>query len=400
MKGHRHLAWNVLAALLAAACIVTCVAWAVSYPREIKAEFSHGRKQWEVACRSGVLWLDNLRQQRLGLDQFNSRTADLQRRLHEAWGSRPWQRRVEEMHRLEQEQARVGTAPSEFKIQLLTVAAVAALVPTLWLAIWLFRDPAKRRERLRTAALFPAGFSLLICAMIAFLWMRSFFATDRIVAPTPWRLNRIVLSHNGILIHTFGAVRRQQTWQQPRSTFSGGTAVRPQPVLIHEGADTPIPFEETAYARNLQSTKNTPNRSKWGKWEWETFHPNEVTYSRLAFWAGFRPALYPHIERQSSEDSGYTAEGSANKETYVVQELLFVGHVLWLPCWVLVVVTLMWPVLVAPTVVKHARMKRWQRSNRCCRCGYDLRASQGICPECEKAIPHKQMPVDVGGAHA
>lgn len=380
MKGHRHLAWNALAALLAVACIVTSVAWAVSFPREIKAEFSHGGKQWEAACRSGVLWLDNQPQQRLESAQFNARTADLQRTLHDAWGTDPWRRRAAEMHRLEQEQARTGTPPKEFRIPLLTASAILALLPAAWMIIWLFRNPFKRGPRLRLVAVASAGLSLVLFAMMTFMWLRSYFTTDRIIAPTTWRLNRVVLGNRGMLVQSFLAVRRTETWEFPLSRISGRRVVRPRPVLIGAPADAPMPFEQTEYAERLGSDKITPNRHQWGKWEWEAFNPDRFTYTQLA-WTRLTPTLYPRIEPQYFADTSY-ANGNANLQRQVIEEQVFVGHYLWLPYWVLVAATLVWPALVARALFKHLRRERWRSSNRCCRCGYDLRATQGVCPEC------------------
>jgi hypothetical protein len=53
------------------------------------------------------------------------------------------------------------------------------------------------------------------------------------------------------------------------------------------------------------------------------------------------------------------------------------------PYWIPAMVT---AVLPARAAAKLAVRRRRRRLNRCTRCGYDLRASEGRCPECGTEI--------------
>lgn len=57
------------------------------------------------------------------------------------------------------------------------------------------------------------------------------------------------------------------------------------------------------------------------------------------------------------------------------------------PIWSVVVTTLLAPM---PIIARRLKLRRRRRRCQCIQCGYDLRASQGRCPECGTAIPFKK----------
>jgi len=51
----------------------------------------------------------------------------------------------------------------------------------------------------------------------------------------------------------------------------------------------------------------------------------------------------------------------------------------YVPFWILI---LAGSVLPLQTLVRQMRSRAWRRAGRCAKCGYDLRASPTVCPEC------------------
>lgn len=54
------------------------------------------------------------------------------------------------------------------------------------------------------------------------------------------------------------------------------------------------------------------------------------------------------------------------------------------PCWLAMIITAVPPFVM---LRRFHRRRRWQRLGLCLICGYDLRASKDICPECGAVIP-------------
>jgi hypothetical protein len=59
-----------------------------------------------------------------------------------------------------------------------------------------------------------------------------------------------------------------------------------------------------------------------------------------------------------------------------------VDDVVSFPAWIIGVVLLLPSALVLPGFLKRRRNRKRSRLGLCLRCGYDLRFSQGVCPEC------------------
>ena len=64
------------------------------------------------------------------------------------------------------------------------------------------------------------------------------------------------------------------------------------------------------------------------------------------------------------------------------------GRYVNVPYWFLILVTAVWPLIMA-----RRELRRWRRFGRglCPVCGYDLRASTDRCPECGTAVPPPRL---------
>jgi hypothetical protein len=66
---------------------------------------------------------------------------------------------------------------------------------------------------------------------------------------------------------------------------------------------------------------------------------------------------------------------------------LSIGHTMVvIPYWPIVLIVLVFPLV---RLMRQLRHRRRIATNRCSNCGYDLRASPDICPECGTAVTHK-----------
>jgi hypothetical protein len=67
------------------------------------------------------------------------------------------------------------------------------------------------------------------------------------------------------------------------------------------------------------------------------------------------------------------------------------GRGVFFPAWFLVAVSLPLPVWRAVTTIKASRLRRRAASGQCLKCGYDLRATPGRCPECGAIAAVKEI---------
>ena len=77
----------------------------------------------------------------------------------------------------------------------------------------------------------------------------------------------------------------------------------------------------------------------------------------------------------------FKAGGTYDNGTYRAIETRFAGRAVWVPYWLPTGLALVGPV----AWLRAARLRlgrERQRLNLCVRCGYDLRATPGRCPEC------------------
>lgn len=72
----------------------------------------------------------------------------------------------------------------------------------------------------------------------------------------------------------------------------------------------------------------------------------------------------------------------------------FTGWYLQCPIGALLIVTMALPLFQLARALRRARVRRRAVSGGCClKCGYDLRASEGRCPECGTPMPKEMDPV-------
>lgn len=114
------------------------------------------------------------------------------------------------------------------------------------------------------------------------------------------------------------------------------------------------------------------------------------------FQFGGAPGHYPTLRWQRThwnvagfayQTAGFTSEDFRRTQGYWPPGLKWPSgppaaadsRLLLVPCWVIFLAT-----ALAPTVMLHASLRRRHRlkAGLCLRCGYDLRASAGRCPEC------------------
>jgi len=177
--------------------------------------------------------------------------------------------------------------------------------------------------------------SLLLCAVSAALWVRGYFVADAVdwhrMSSGPGTTTKWVGSvHNGRGALAVATIAR--TIRNP----AGGTR---GPVL-----------ERGSPKRGLHWAPGPPRRP-----------------SAPAVYGGFRTGFFESVSHTStSRGGGVLSRGSA-------------VTVSW---WVPVVLLAAMPVVRGVRFVRRRRRDRRVRMGLCLHCGYDLRGSPGICPEC------------------
>jgi hypothetical protein len=375
----RSVVFGALVALSMALCLLTALAIVPSHSRDISVEFTRHGSRWEIACRSGRLWVDNQPQLRLESAAFDSRTAELRRRTHQVWGSAEWRRSVEEMDRLDREQAAVATLPIGHSVPMLPIVALAAVLPAVWSALWLRRNPSKRRRWVRLSATSLALVCVLLCPLSIAAWIRGTYAADVIGLPSTWHFYKAVLGNGGILLQSFRTYKRTQTVQVQYSAPRARSVNLPRPIGLP--TDNAIPYAQTEYARVRRQDNSAPTPRKWNELQWRVFTAaNRFTYQRLA-WTQAKPPPWPWVCGSSTVTLlGLT--GSVNQGIGTQELEVFDGVDVWLPYWFIVAVTSIWPAIVLNGIRKSRRAKKRAASCLCAECGYDLRATPQRCPEC------------------
>ena len=179
--------------------------------------------------------------------------------------------------------------------------------------------------------------SLLLCAVAAALWVRGYFVADAVdwhrLTSGPGTTTKWVGSvHNGR-----GALAVATIARTIRNPAPGGGTRRPV-------------LERGTAKRGLHWAPGPPRRPS---------APPE--------YGGFRAGFFESVSHTStSRAGGVLSRGSA-------------VTVSW---WVPVVLLSVLPVVRGVRLVRRRRRDRRMRMGLCLHCGYDLRGSPGICPEC------------------
>jgi hypothetical protein len=161
--------------------------------------------------------------------------------------------------------------------------------------------------------------SLVLCFGAVALWVRSFWMYDHVVWPVVNDASTLTVAQG---TSAAGAIQIGTT----SLTFPGG-----------------MPGTAAEWGGDLFGTT------------WETYPPEDVLVR-----------LLPRYDAQRGTVGGHGAIPVTTR--FVV-----------LPYWLPVFVALLLPAWNAARTVRSCRR---QRQNRCVKCGYDLRATPGRCPEC------------------
>jgi hypothetical protein len=196
------------------------------------------------------------------------------------------------------------------------------------------------RRGLRRAPAVLAGVTTLLFMMAAVLWARSYWVGDEIhrdlhrVGPHPYVIYdlRLMLA---------------------RGTLVGSTATTIYPEGSHRVEMT-----------RLNRVDVNQYLSRWAWWRnWEPDRPSR--FVRAEYYRPFR----------------WTTGTASGEEG----EWMSVGTFV-LPWWAVVVVTAIYPAAWAVVARRRHRDRRRREMGLCRGCGYDLRASEGRCPECGEAV--------------
>jgi hypothetical protein len=171
--------------------------------------------------------------------------------------------------------------------------------------------------------------SLLLCVAVCVLWVRSYFATDKLL----WC--PLTQSSQGFVSGEYSLY----TW---RGVLSVG-AIRHR----FDKVGTPAALYDIYLAEMASKS------AEYGSWTWTSRRPDDLPSSRWGF-------------------IGWTVNENSHSHRSI--------GVGWsTPYWFLLLLCSVAPVL---HVVGFLRRGRQRRLGLCPRCGYDLRATPGLCPEC------------------
>jgi hypothetical protein len=148
-------------------------------------------------------------------------------------------------------------------------------------------------------------------------------------------------------------------WQQWSADVGGTYRGTFQMVTSGRGV---VGIDLTSLSTEFPSTSQANSKFEWSRADASQFRlPRETFWNRIGF--------------------GYASQSQSmqglNDSTVTIRAY-------WLPYWLLAVVTSLVPLRWALVLAIRARRRR---RGLCARCGYDVRVSAGLCPECGSPLP-------------
>lgn len=209
----------------------------------------------------------------------------------------------------------------------------------------------------RIASWAYAGFgaaSLMLLVVTLVFWVRSYLTVD-LVEFAGARLHRTISGGGGIYFESMTLMQGVGTWRPWKLTYKPGD-----------------------YSAWLRTTR--PNAGRWG-WRRARY----TGQSTLMGWTGGKVRSSTLPQRANVEM--VMSQTFTNGRVPVLHEQRIAGPRWWIPYWLIASVLAIVPGAQAPSVLARVRRSARQRRNLCAECGFDLRASPEICPECGRAVP-------------
>jgi hypothetical protein len=148
-------------------------------------------------------------------------------------------------------------------------------------------------------------------------------------------------------------------WQQWRADAGGTYRATFRTLTSGRGV---VGIDLTALTTAFPATSDAKPRFTWARADASQFRlPEETFWNRVGF--------------------GYVSE---TQSTQGLKDSTVTTRAYWLPHWLLAGAASLVPLRWAIALVTRARRRR---RGLCARCGYDVRVSQGRCPECGEPLP-------------
>jgi len=202
-----------------------------------------------------------------------------------------------------------------------------------------------------------SALSLLVCAVTVVLWVRSYLRTD-LVTIVSTRVHRALSGGGGLFFQSLVFEREDGSWWNPSLP----------------------PLRQTIDYNSWESA--IPRRAAPRGWITAPYRGRTGLVGLS--WGGDLNRAVPHLQSISK-----MREQTFNNADGKLVTFRLVGWQLWIPYWIVFVVS-----AVPPVYLLTRRVSRPSDGVPCRACGYDLRASNDRCPECGTPIPR------IAGANA